>query len=160
RAIDTYEGEVERAFAPMSVTLRLEDEVDVSRGDMLAHAANAPSVAQDFEAMLVWMTERPLDVEKSYFLKHTTQMVRADVTSVVGLTDLEPLDERPAEGLSLNDIGRVRVHTHRPLFFDPYAKNRRTGAFILVDSITNNTVAAGMIAGADVARGGVVTGSA
>jgi bifunctional enzyme CysN/CysC len=131
----------------MSVALRLEDEVDVSRGDMLVHAANQPTAGQRFEAMLVWMNERPLDVAKSYLLKHTTQMVRAEVTAVLGHTDLETLDERQAAGLALNDIGRVRVETHRPLFFDAYAKNRRTGAFILVDSLTNNTVAAGMIIG-------------
>ncbi len=148
KAIDTYEGEVDKAFAPMSVALRLEDEVDVSRGDMLVHATNQPTVGQRFEAMVVWMNERPLDLAKSYLLKHTTQMVRAEITSVVGHTDLETLEERPAAGLALNDIGRVRVETHRPLFFDPYVKNRRTGAFILVDSLTNNTVAAGMIIGA------------
>jgi bifunctional enzyme CysN/CysC/sulfate adenylyltransferase subunit 1 len=147
KAIDTYEGEVEKAFAPMSVALRLEDEVDVSRGDMLVHADNLPAMGQRFEAMVVWMSERPLDVAKSYLLKHTTQMVRAEVTAVLGHTDLENLEERPGAGLSLNDIGRVRVETHRALFFDPYAKNRRTGAFILVDSLTNNTVAAGMIIG-------------
>jgi bifunctional enzyme CysN/CysC/sulfate adenylyltransferase subunit 1 len=101
--------------------------------------------------MVVWMNERPLDVAKSYLLKHTTQMVRAEVTTVLGHTDLETLEERPAAGLSLNDIGRVRVETHRALFFDPYAKNRRTGAFVLVDSLTNNTVAAGMIVGTDAA---------
>jgi bifunctional enzyme CysN/CysC len=157
KAVDTYQGEVEKAFAPMSVTLRLEDEVDVSRGDMLVHPDNQPEVAQGFEAMLVWMSEKPLDLEKSYFLKHTTQFVRADVEQVLGRTDLEKLEELPAEGLSLNDIGRVRVRAHRPLFFDAYEKNRRTGAFILVDSLTNNTVAAGMIVAPErmkAARGG------
>jgi sulfate adenylyltransferase large subunit len=153
KAVDTYQGEVEKAFAPMSVTLRLEDEVDVSRGDMLVHPDNQPEVAQGFEAMLVWMSEKPLDLEKSYFLKHTTQLVRADVEQVLGRTDLEKLEELPAEGLSLNDIGRVRVRTHRALFFDSYEKNRRTGAFILVDSMTNNTVAAGMIVAPEGGKG-------
>jgi bifunctional enzyme CysN/CysC/sulfate adenylyltransferase subunit 1 len=137
----------------MSVTLRLEDEVDVSRGDMLVHPSNQPEVAQGFEAMLVWMSEKPLDLEKSYFLKHTTQFVRAEVEQVLGRTDLEKLEELPAEALSLNDIGRVRVRAHRPLFFDSYEKNRRTGAFILVDSLTNNTVAAGMIVASEGAKG-------
>ncbi|HEX3597763.1 MAG TPA: sulfate adenylyltransferase subunit CysN, partial [Polyangiaceae bacterium] len=152
KGIDLYEGEIDAAYAPMSVTLRLEDEVDVSRGDMLVHPRNAPDVAQSFEAMLVWMSDRPLDLGKGYLLKHTTQMVRAQISAVLGQRDLETLEERPAAGLSLNDIGRVRVETHRPLYFDPYEKNRRTGAFIVVDSLTNNTVAAGMIVGADAGK--------
>lgn len=153
RAIDTFEGECETAFAPMSVTLRLEDEVDVSRGDMLVHPENLPEIGQRFEAMLVWMSERPLDREKSYILKHTTQTVRAEVTEILGHTDLESLEEVPAEGLSLNDIGRARIRCHRALYFDSYRKNRRTGAFILIDSISNNTVAAGMIIEAEASRG-------
>ncbi len=152
RGIDTFAGEVDAAFAPMSVTLRLDDEVDVSRGDMLVHPHAPPSVGQRFEAMLVWMSERPLDLEKSYLLKHTSQLVRAEVEALIGQTDLETLDEVPAPGLSLNDIGRVRVHCHRALFFDPYVRNRHTGAFILIDSITNNTVAAGMISSSEVTR--------
>src|SRR6201992_2133658 len=152
KAIDTYQGEVERAFAPMSVTLRLDDEIDISRGDMLVHPGNQPEAGRGFEAMLVWMSERPLDLQKSYFLKHTTQIVRAEVEAVVGQPDPEAREERPAEGLSLNDIGRVRVRTHRTLFFDSYDRNRRTGAFILVDSLTNNTVAAGMTCRPDVGK--------
>ena len=145
KAIDTYEGEREIAFAPMSVALRLEDEVDVSRGDMLVHPDNLPSVAQRFEAHVVWMSEKPLDRAKSYFLKHTTRLVRAEIERVVGHIDLETLGEVPAEGLSLNDIGRALVRTHRPIFFDSYERSRNTGAFILIDSLTNDTVAAGMI---------------
>lgn len=152
RAIDTFEGERESAFAPMSVTLRLEDEIDVSRGDMLVRPDNLPEIGQRFESMLVWMSEKPLDREKSYLLKHTTQTVRAEVTEVLGHTDLETLEEVPAQGLSLNDIGRAKIHCHRALYFDPYRKNRRTGAFILIDSISNNTVAAGMIIEADAGR--------
>ena len=144
-AIDTFEGEVESAFSPMSVTVRLADEIDVSRGDMLVHPHNQPISGQRFEAMLVWLSERPLDRQKSYFLKHTSQLVRADVESVAFTTDLESLDQVPAEHLELNDIGRVTVRCHRPVHYDPYAKNRSTGAFILIDSITNNTIAAGMI---------------
>jgi len=144
-AIDTFEGEVERAFAPMSVTLRLTDEIDVSRGDMLIHPSNQPRRAQRFDAMLVWLSERPLDRQKSYLLKHTTRSVRAEIPKVGFVTDLESLEQLPAERLELNDIGRVTVSCHQPLFHDPYTKNRSTGAFILIDSITNNTVAAGMI---------------
>ncbi|HEX7672403.1 MAG TPA: sulfate adenylyltransferase subunit CysN [Polyangiaceae bacterium] len=149
KAIDTFEGERDRAFAPMSVTLRLEDEVDISRGDMLVRVNDLPHVGQRFEAMIVWMSERPLDLEKSYFLKHTTHTIRAEIEAVLGQTDLETLTEKPAQGLSLNDIGRARVRCHRPIFFDPYSKNRGTGAFILVDSTSNNTVAAGMIVAAE-----------
>ncbi|MEZ4371175.1 MAG: sulfate adenylyltransferase subunit CysN [Polyangiaceae bacterium] len=145
KAIDTFDGPLEEAFAPMSVTLRLEDEVDVSRGDMLVHASERPKVAQNFEAMLVWMSEAPLDVGKSYFIKHTAQYVRAEVSEVLSHTDLETLEPTAASGLALNEIGRVRVRTHRPLFVDSYAQNRATGAFIVIDSVTNDTVAAGMI---------------
>ncbi|HYP99405.1 MAG TPA: sulfate adenylyltransferase subunit CysN [Polyangiaceae bacterium] len=144
-AIDTFDGEKEQAFAPMSVTLRLADEIDISRGDMLVHPDNVPHVAQRFETMLVWLSERALDRQKSYLLKHTTQMVRANVEHVAYTTDLETLKQTPATRLELNDIGRVTLTCHRPIFFDDYKKNRGTGAFILIDSLTNNTVAAGMI---------------
>lgn len=145
KSIDTFDGSLDEAFAPMSVTLRLEDEVDISRGDMLVHAAERPKVAQNFEAMLVWMSETPLDVGRSYFIKHTAQYVRAEVHEVVSHTDLETLEATAAEGLKLNEIGRVRVRAHRPLFIDSYGQNRATGAFIVIDSVTNDTVAAGMI---------------
>ena len=144
-AIDTFDGEKEEAFAPMSVTLRLADEIDISRGDMLVHPDNVPHVAQRFETMLVWLSERPLDRQKSYLLKHTTQMVRASVEHVSYTTDLETLQQTPATRLELNDIGRVTLSCQRPIYFDAYKKNRGTGAFILIDSLTNNTVAAGMI---------------
>ncbi|MCA9631574.1 MAG: sulfate adenylyltransferase subunit CysN [Myxococcales bacterium] len=146
KSIDTFDGSIEEAFAPMSVTLRLEDEVDVSRGDMLVHASERPQVAQDFDAMLVWMSETPLDLGRSYFIKHTAQYVRAEVQEVLSHTDLETLEPTPAGGLELNEIGRVRIRAHRPLFIDSYARNRATGAFIVIDSVTNDTVAAGMIA--------------
>ena len=144
-AIDTFDGEKERAFAPMSVTLRLADEIDISRGDMLVHPDNVPRAGQRFETMLVWLSERALDRQKSYLLKHTTQLVRANVEHVSYTTDLETLKQTPATRLELNDIGRVTLSCHRPIFFDDYKKNRGTGAFILIDSLTNNTVAAGMI---------------
>jgi bifunctional enzyme CysN/CysC len=144
-AIDTFDGEKERAFAPMSVTLRLADEIDISRGDMLVHPDNEPHAAQRFEAMLVWLNERALDRQKSYLLKHTTQVVRAEIEAVAYTTDLETLKQTPATRLELNDIGRVTMSCHRPVYFDAYKENRGTGAFILIDSLTNNTVAAGMI---------------
>jgi bifunctional enzyme CysN/CysC len=144
-AIDSHEGELTHAFAPMSVTLRLADEIDVSRGDMIVKEGELPSSARRFDAMLVWMSERPLDRDKSYLLKHTTQIVRAEVDHVAYVTDLETLAQVPASHLELNDIGRVTIACHRSIHHDAYETSRRTGAFVLIDSITNNTVAAGMI---------------
>jgi bifunctional enzyme CysN/CysC len=144
-AIDTFEGEIESAHAPMSVTLRLADEIDISRGDMLVLPENRPMVARRFDAMMVWMSEKPLDLKRSYFLKHTSQVVRAEIAQVAYTTDLETLAHKPATHLELNEIGRVTVACHRPLFYDSYRQNRATGAFILIDSLSNSTVAAGMI---------------
>ena len=145
KSIDTFEGEVDVARAPMSVSLRLADEVDASRGDMIVRAGEPPRILRRFDAMIVWMNERPLDLEKNYFLKHTSRYVRADVASVACCVDLSDLSEKPTETLELNDIGRVSVQCHQSLYFDGYRDNRQTGAFILIDSITNDTVAAGMI---------------
>ncbi|MFO0567613.1 MAG: sulfate adenylyltransferase subunit CysN [Polyangiaceae bacterium] len=144
-AIDTFEGELDEASAPMSVCLRLTDEIDISRGDMLVHADALPRVTRRFEAMLVWMSERPLDPQRSYFLKHTTQYTRAEVESVAHTIDLETLTPVSATHLELNDIGKVVMSCHRPLYVDAYTESRGTGAFVLIDAITNNTVAAGMI---------------
>jgi sulfate adenylyltransferase large subunit len=124
KGIDTFDGEIAEAWAPMSVTLRLEDEIDVSRGDMLVHPTNVPHVAHRFDAMMVWLNETPLDTGKSYLLKHTTQVVRAEVAAVRHHVDLETLEEVAADGMGLNDIGRVTVRCHRPVFFDAYQKNR------------------------------------
>ena len=143
--IDTYEGELEQAAAPQSVTLRLQDEIDVSRGDMLVLPNNRPLVTRTFDATLVWMNERPLDTQKSYLIKHTTQVVRAQVGSIHSKLDLTTLTELPTQKLELNDIAHVTVTCHRPLYVDPYEKNRTAGAFILVDSLNNLTVGAGMI---------------
>lgn len=147
KAIDTMDGELQEAFAPQSVTLRLEDEIDVSRGDMMVHPADRPRVGRAFDAHLVWMHDRALETTRTYLLKHTTQTMRAEVTQVAWRKDMDTLEELPASTLGLNDIGRVTITAHRPLFFDPYETNRETGSFILIDSITNNTVAAGMIIG-------------
>ena len=145
RAIDSADGERTQAFAPESVTLRLEDEVDCSRGDMIVHPHNRPRVARSFDAHVVWMHERALDPDKTYWLKHTTRMVRMQVDAVRWKMDLETLEERAAETLALNDVGRVGITCHQPLYFDAYAKNRATGSFVIVDSLSNNTVGAGMI---------------
>lgn len=147
RAIDTYDGELEEAFAPQSVVIRLEDEIDISRGDMLVHPSALPKVDRVVDAHLVWMHERPLDTQKSYILKHTTQMVRAQVARIDARVDMKTLADEKAETFSLNDVARVRLQLHRAIYFDDYAKNRHTGSFILIDSLTNATVAAGMIRG-------------
>ena len=145
KGIDSWEGEHDEAFTPQSVTLRLEDEIDISRGDMLVDPADLPHVGRHFEAHLVWMSETPLDRQKSYIVKHTSQSVRAQIDQVISRCDMDTLEDVDATGLALNDIGRVAVTCHRALYFDAYKNNRETGAFVLVDSLTNNTVGAGMI---------------
>jgi bifunctional enzyme CysN/CysC len=146
-SIDTFEGSLEAAAAPLSVTLTLADEVDVSRGDMLVLPDDVPTVDRRFEATLVWMSEKPLDLQKSYLLKHTAQLQRVEIESLLHRTNLDSLQPESCETLELNDIGTVRMHCHRPLYFDAYRENRRTGAFVLIDSLSNGTVAAGMIIG-------------
>jgi bifunctional enzyme CysN/CysC/sulfate adenylyltransferase subunit 1 len=143
--IDTFEGEIERTFDKASVTLRLADEVDVSRGDVLAHPASAPKVVKTLEANLVWLNERPLDRARQYLVKHSARLVPAKLERVVSKLDLEMLAHESADSLSLNDVGRVRWHCLRPLCVDAYAQVRATGAFIVIDAVTNDTVAAGMI---------------
>jgi bifunctional enzyme CysN/CysC len=149
KAIDTYDGELDEAFAPQSVTLRLTDEIDCSRGDMLVHPNNRPRVGRTLQAHVVWLHERPLDTQKTYFIKHTTQMIRMQVDAVESKVDLSTLEQVPAETLQLNDIGRLTLTCHRPVYYDPYVKNRATGAFVIVDSLTNATVGAGMILDAE-----------
>jgi sulfate adenylyltransferase subunit 1 len=130
KRIVTYDGDLEIAHAPLSVTLTLEDEIDISRGNMLA-AGNEPQTSRSIEATVVWFDGAPLDSSKEYLLKHTTQTIRARVeTGVV---------------LNMNDIGDVRISLAQPLFFDSYKSNRTTGSFILIDRETNATAAAGMI---------------
>ncbi len=144
-AIDTYDGELEEAWAGQSVTIRLEDEIDISRGDMIVKPGNLPRVTRRFDAHIVWMDEKPLDTEKAYLVKHTTQTVRAQIDKIYFDVDMKTLEEKPTEGIELNDIAKVRLSCHRALYVDDYQKNRQTGAFIVIDTLTNNTVAAGMI---------------
>ncbi len=145
KGIDTFSGEREEAFAPESVTLRLEHEIDCSRGDMIVHPSNRPRTSRSFDAHVVWLHEKPLDPEKSYFLKHTTQSIRMQVGKVHNRIELTTLKEEPAETLKLNEIGLLTITTHRPTHHDAYQRNRVTGAFIIIDSLTNATVGAGMI---------------
>ncbi|HEY4895017.1 MAG TPA: GTP-binding protein [Solirubrobacteraceae bacterium] len=146
-AIDTYDGELEEAMAPMSLTLRLEDELDVSRGELICHPDEAPVVGRELEADVCWMTDELLRPGSRYLLKHTSRSAPAVIDAIDDLVDVHTL-ERVADPqeMGLNDIGRVRLHTSMPLVFDPYTSNRRTGSFILIDEASNRTVGAGMIA--------------
>jgi len=143
---DTADGPVEEAFAPMSVTLRLTDDLDVSRGDMICRPHNVPATAQDVEAMVCWMTDQPLRPGARLALKHTTRTARALVRDLRYRLDVNTLHrDEGAEHLGLNEIGRVRLRTTQPLFCDEYRRNRTTGGFVLIDEQTNRTVAAGMV---------------
>ena len=145
-AIDTYDGELTEALAPMSVTLRLSDEVDVSRGETICGPEQAPTVARELQADVCWMAQEPLRRGGRYLLKHTTREVTAIVDEICDHVDVHTLERAQAPGeLALNDIGRVRLRTSAPLVFDPYERNRRTGSFILIDEASNNTVGAGLI---------------
>lgn len=147
-AIDTFDGELEEAYAPMSITLRLTDEVDCSRGDWIVHPDHTPAVSRNVEAIMVWMSEEDLDPNKDYWIKHGTQYVHVNIDSIQWKMDLETLEKIENVGsLSLNDIACVRLVTHRPIAFDSYRLNRASGAFILIDFMSNNTVGAGMIEG-------------
>ncbi len=146
-SIDTYDGELEEARAPMAITIRLEDEIDSSRGDMLVKEDNVPMELQRFSAKVVWLNEQALDRGRSYLIKHTTQLARIDVEAVESILDLETLEDKPANRIELNDIGQITISAHNKMFLDPYQKNIATGAFIIIDPISNNTVAAGMVVG-------------
>lgn len=139
------EGETDYAFPPQAVTLRLADEIDISRGDMLVHPENLPRNERQFEAMLVWMDETKMDPYAQFFIKHTTNTTRARIDHLRYRVDVNTLEHSSCEALSLNEIARVAITTNKPLFFDPYHRNHSTGAFILIDPITHNTCAAGMI---------------
>ncbi len=146
RSITTWEGDLAEAYAPMSVTVTLEDEIDISRGDMLVDPARMPHVSRRFGAHVVWMSDAALAAGRPYLLKHTAQAVGATVTAVHHRLNVNTLAHEQTAGLALNEIGLVEIETARPLFFDAYRKNRATGAFILIDPVSNATVAAGMIA--------------
>jgi bifunctional enzyme CysN/CysC len=148
-AIDGPNGPVEEAYPPMSVAIRLADEIDISRGDMICRPKNQPTVSQDIEAMVCWMSDvGSLQPRQKLAIKHTTRWARALVNDVQYRLDVNTLHrDEEANSLSLNEIGRVSLRTTAPLFFDEYRRNRTTGSFILVDEVTNSTVAAGMILG-------------
>jgi sulfate adenylyltransferase large subunit len=145
--IDTFDGELDEAVAGSAVTVRLADEVDVSRGDLLAAADDAPAPVSTLEATVCWMADAPLVPGRRLLVKHTTRTVKALVSAVQDCLDVTTLASAPTASLQLNDIGRVQLRTASPLVVDPYAVDRRTGAFILVDEATGATLGAGMVAG-------------
>lgn len=149
KAIDGPQGPIDEAFSPMSVTIRLEDEIDISRGDMICRPKNQPTLGQDIDAMVCWMSEAgALQPRQKLAIKHTTRWARTMVTDFQYRLDVNTLHrDDEATSLGLNEIGRVSLRTTAPLFYDEYRRNRKTGSFILVDEGTNNTVAAGMIIG-------------
>lgn len=147
KSIVTFDGELETAFAGQAVTVTLEDEIDISRGDMIVHPEKPPLVSRDIEAMLVWMTDTPATLNKSYLIKQCTRLTTADLAEIKHAVDVNSLEERPATELKLNEVGQVVLRLSQPLAFDPYSANRTTGAFIIIDRLTNNTVGAGMILG-------------
>ncbi len=145
-AIETFDGPLAEACAGMSVTLLLEDEIDVSRGDIICHPDDAPQLSRELTATVCWMSDAPLRGGARYAIKHATHSARAIVDAVVDHVDVHTLaPDRGATALGLNDIGRVRLRTSKPMAFDTYANNRATGSFILIDEATNDTVGAGMI---------------
>lgn len=145
KSVVTYEGQLQEAFPPQSVTITLEDEIDISRGEMIVHPDNLPHIGRHFTTMLVWMDEEPMDTSKQFFLKHNTNMTRASIAAIRHRIDVNTFARKEGEAFQLNEIGQVDILTAKTLFFDAYADNRQTGAFILIDPITNNTSAVGMI---------------
>jgi bifunctional enzyme CysN/CysC/sulfate adenylyltransferase subunit 1 len=145
-AIWTYDGPLDEAFCPQSVTICLEHDIDISRGDMIVGLENLPGRSSEFSAQVCWMHSRPLQAGKKYFLKHGTQTVQAIVSKLESRINMTTLDSDPEPAaLAINDIGRIHIKTARPLIFDGYTTNHLTGAFILIEQGTNATVAAGML---------------
>jgi bifunctional enzyme CysN/CysC len=145
KSIVTYDKELDYAFPPQSVTVTLEDEIDISRGDMLVHTDNQPRMERQFEAMLVWMDETQMNLSTQFYVKHAYNSAKARIDQIQYKIDVNTLEKSNIENFELNEIGRVVITTTKPLFFDPYKKNRQTGSFILIDPVTHNTCAVGMI---------------
>ncbi len=148
KSIVTYDGAIEEAFPPMAITVTLADEIDVSRGDMICRSDDLPVVSNHFDAALVWMTGAPLNPGKEYFIKHGTRMVTGSISRIHHRTDVNTLENYSGDRLQLNEIGLCEVSLNSPICFDPYRKSIGTGAFIVIDRLTNVTVGAGMIEGA------------
>jgi len=145
RSIDTFDGPLREAFAPQSVTITLADDIDISRGDMIVKPDDMPVETNDIEVIVCWMSPRPLEVNKKYFLRHTTREVRCLIKEVVYTLNINTLEHITGNTtLRMNDIALVKMRTTQPLFIDPYTKNRITGSLILIDEATFETVGAGM----------------
>jgi len=146
KSIDTSNGPVQEAFTPMSVTIRLEDEIDISRGDMIVRENNVPTIGQDFDVMMCWMNEKKLNLNGKYAIKHTTRDARCIIKNILYKVDINNLHRiEDDKSIGLNDIARVSLRTTVPFFYDKYKINRFTGSIILIDETTNETVGAGMI---------------
>jgi sulfate adenylyltransferase large subunit len=145
KSIVTYDGELDEAFPPQSVTVTLNDEIDISRGEMLVYPDNLPAVNRRFTAMLVWMDEKTMAPDTQFFIKHANNTTRAHVDKILYRIDVNTLEKKPVKHFALNEIGYVSITAAKPLFFDPYRKNRATGSFVLIDPVTNYTAAVGMI---------------
>lgn len=145
KEIVTYDGNLKEAFAPMAVTLTLEDEIDTSRGDMIVRTGNVPKLDSKFDAMIVWMSEQPMLVGTQYVFKHTSKMVSGNISTLRYRIDVNTMKSETAPTLELNQIGRVNISLNQSIAYDQYRKNKTTGAFIVIDRITNVTVGAGMI---------------
>jgi bifunctional enzyme CysN/CysC len=149
----TRDGNLEVAFPRDSVTITIEDEIDISRGDMIVRKDNVPTIRNEFESYLCWMNEKALDVNKQYIIQHTSRQVQVFIDEIYYRINVDTLNREDAENLNLNEIGRVKLKTSQPLFFDPYQINQKTGSFIIIDPTTNVTVGAGMIrAGSTVSK--------
>jgi len=147
KEIITYDGQLDEAFPPQSVTITLEDEIDASRGDMFVYPDNLPIVTQHIHAHLVWMDEKPMDQETQFFVKHANNLTRAFIDNIHHKIDVNSMEKKGNDVFQLNDIGKVDITTAKPLFVDPYKRNHITGSFILIDPISHNTSAVGMIIG-------------
>jgi bifunctional enzyme CysN/CysC/sulfate adenylyltransferase subunit 1 len=147
RSIVTYDGGLPQASSPMSVTLQLDEEIDLSRGDMLVSPGHLPSVSRKFHARVVWLHGAALELGRAYLVKHTVRQTKIRALQIHHRVNVNTLAQEPATRLEMNEIGAVEFEAHVPLFFDPYSRNRTTGSFILIDIATNATVGAGMIEG-------------
>ncbi len=145
KEIVTYDGFLSHAVAPQSVTLTIEDHLDISRGDMLVKTESAPRVTKKIEAILCWLSETALDLKRKYLIKHSTRIVKVGVSHIDYRVDVNTLDHEIVDTLRMNDIGRVKLNVQQPLVCDDYQRNHATGSFIIIDEASNNTVAAGMI---------------
>lgn len=145
KSIVSYDGEMDEAFPPQSVTITLNDEIDISRGEMIVHPDNLPHIERHFEAMVVWMGENPMNRDTQFYIKHNTNTSKARIDEIKYRVDINTLQKSSIDFFELNEIGRAVITTVKPIFFDPYEKNKSTGSFVLIDPVTHNTCAVGMI---------------